>query len=85
MDSVEMEGPGEFLTILGVGCRHMNISPPDQLLGRVYPREVHHVLARNFGGSPMVICKCREGPTCQLSGEGGLVESLNFHGTLAVT
>ena len=73
------------MTILGVDCRHMNISPPDQLFGEGEPRKVHHVLARNSDGNTMVICRCREGPTCHLSGEGGLVGSLNFHGTVAGT
>ena len=66
---------GGFRTISGVDCRHMNISPPDQLLGEGIPRKVHHVLARNFNSNAMVICRCREGLTYQLSGEGVLWEA----------
>ncbi len=71
MGRVEMEGPSEGFPILDVDCRRMNIRPPEQLFGWVYPRKVHHVLARNSDGNAMVICGCRKGPTCQLSGDGG--------------
>ena len=57
-------GHRRVFTILDVDCRHMNISPPDQLFGWMYPRKVHQVLARNFDDNANVICRCRKGPAC---------------------